>query len=84
MLGREQQSVVMESKVGSGFDVKRAREHLSGEAMSKPKERSEKKRGPSYEKKQSLCYSLAEGKHLVTSRDRGRRRGWRPLVEEWR
>lgn len=43
MFGREQQ--MMESKVGSGFYVKKVREDLSGEAMSKLKERSEEERG---------------------------------------
>lgn len=36
---------MMESKVGSGFYVKKVREDLSGEAMSKLKERSEEERG---------------------------------------
>lgn len=65
----------MESEVGSGFYVKKVREDLSGEAMSKLKERSEEERGPNDEKKQSLCHSPAEGKHLATSSDRGRWRG---------
>lgn len=65
----------MESKVGSGFYVKKVREDLSGEAMSKLKERSEEERGPNDEKKQSLCHSPAEGKHLAASSDRGRWRG---------
>lgn len=60
---------MMESKVGSGFYVKKVREDLSGEAMSKLKERSEEERGPNDEKKQSLCHSPAEGKHLATSSD---------------